>query len=562
MPDKLPAVSDKTPEPPIPAVLYAAKSTEDKRGSIKTQLEDCRTLAKREGWEIIGEFSDEAFSAFSGNRGPAFQDAKALAANRGGCVLVAQDADRFARGAGDAPGAADHLGEVYFAMNRQGVELWTVRSGKLDLVRAVIEGERSHDESARKTQAVKAGKRRAVERGEWVGGILADGYRVIRGHDGARATRRVERDPDRKEIYDLIWDCARAGFSSGAIVVELDRNGYRTNPRKRGHKSRPFDANRIRQTLDNPFYAGLAVAGGEVVGEGNWPRYVEPEDFYRLKRERHVRAHVEHRSPGRPPEGYLLARLAVCECGSPMDTITGHHIRKDGTYPRRYVCRKHRERPQDCAARPFDAAAIDAALIPNLAAVVGDVDLIREGAKHGREALRARLEGEVTSAQEEAASQQRGLERMQRRIAALYADGEDAKAAALEEALVAGRAQIAEAEIRRDAALDALQAADEDGTREIEDAAFWSRLQADLTDASDDIKRLNLTLADYLDQVVLLRLADGRVRLIPRLSGEAAARAINAERSGIHIGGERRPGDGPFREGPVIAVGENPRSPW
>ena len=53
-----------------PAVLYAAKSTEDKRGSIPTQLEDCREIAEREGWNIADEFQDEAASAYSGNRGP------------------------------------------------------------------------------------------------------------------------------------------------------------------------------------------------------------------------------------------------------------------------------------------------------------------------------------------------------------------------------------------------------------------------------------------------------------------------------------------------------------
>ena len=116
------------------AVIYAAKSTEDKHGSIPTQLEDCRARAEREGWEVVGEFTDEAFSAYHGNRGPGLERAKALAvataAEHGRCVLVAQDADRFARGAGDAPGAADHLGEVYFAMRRQGVALWSVRTGR------------------------------------------------------------------------------------------------------------------------------------------------------------------------------------------------------------------------------------------------------------------------------------------------------------------------------------------------------------------------------------------------------------------------------------------------
>src|SRR4051812_4556682 len=98
---------------PSVAVLYASKSTEDVHGSIGTQIEDCRTMAQRQGWEIAGEFSDEAFSAYHGNRGPGLAKAKTLAvqvaADCGRCVLVAQDADRFARGAGDAPGAADHL---------------------------------------------------------------------------------------------------------------------------------------------------------------------------------------------------------------------------------------------------------------------------------------------------------------------------------------------------------------------------------------------------------------------------------------------------------------------
>lgn len=123
---------------PVRAVVYAAKSTEDRHGSIPTQIEDCLALAERQGWEVVGDFSDEAFSAYSGNRRPGLERAKALAvetaAEHGRCILVAQDADRFARGAGDAPGAADHLGEVYFAMKRRAVELWTARSGHLDLL--------------------------------------------------------------------------------------------------------------------------------------------------------------------------------------------------------------------------------------------------------------------------------------------------------------------------------------------------------------------------------------------------------------------------------------------
>ena len=79
------------PEPELmagtPVVIYAAKSTEDKHGSIGTQLEDCRTMAEREGWTVIGEFTDEAFSAYSGNRGPGLAQARQMAAEHAPAVL-------------------------------------------------------------------------------------------------------------------------------------------------------------------------------------------------------------------------------------------------------------------------------------------------------------------------------------------------------------------------------------------------------------------------------------------------------------------------------------------
>jgi site-specific DNA recombinase len=81
------------------AVIYAAKSTEDKHGSIPTQLDDCRALAERQGWEVAGEFIDEAFSAHKGDRGPGL--ARALeAGERQVATLVVQHSDRLARGDG------------------------------------------------------------------------------------------------------------------------------------------------------------------------------------------------------------------------------------------------------------------------------------------------------------------------------------------------------------------------------------------------------------------------------------------------------------------------------
>src|SRR4051794_26111722 len=90
------------------AVVYAAKSTEDEHGSIPTQLADARTLAEREGFEVVGEYQDEAASAYKGNRGPGLEAALQRVEEIQG-VLIVQHSDRLARGDGKR---ARHLIEI------------------------------------------------------------------------------------------------------------------------------------------------------------------------------------------------------------------------------------------------------------------------------------------------------------------------------------------------------------------------------------------------------------------------------------------------------------------
>src|SRR4051812_32349942 len=112
-----------TVEGSTPAVIYAAKSTQDRHDSIPEQIGDCEAMAAEQGWTIVGTFSDEGFSAYSGNRGPGLEKAKPRAADAAAehgttAVLVAQAHDRFARGSGDRPGAPMSLGEVWHEMRR------------------------------------------------------------------------------------------------------------------------------------------------------------------------------------------------------------------------------------------------------------------------------------------------------------------------------------------------------------------------------------------------------------------------------------------------------------
>ena len=278
----MPALSDRQADSDT-AVLYAAKSTEDRHGSIPDQLAQCRTAAEAEGREVVAEHSDEDATAFKGNRGHGLTAAKDAAIAAAPSELWVQHSDRLARGDGIT---ADHLAEVWFALRRHGVRLRSVQddSNLEDAIRVVIIGERNWEDSARKAAATQAGKRRAAERGDPQFGIVPDGYRVLRGVDEhGRVTRRMELDPERVEIYRLIFDLALRGYSDRAIVLELDKGGDRTQQRKATHRPRPFDASRAAGTPATPPYPGLAAYRREPAAEGRWPRSVDPGAFHRLR---------------------------------------------------------------------------------------------------------------------------------------------------------------------------------------------------------------------------------------------------------------------------------------
>jgi DNA invertase Pin-like site-specific DNA recombinase len=128
-------------------VVYAAKSTEDKRGSIPDQLRDCRAEIERSSDRVVeDEYVDEKVSAFTRNRGPGLQDAmrhaEELAQAYGGAELWAQHSDRLARGDGRT---ARHAVEIALWALKRDVRVRTVQDPDTfrDLLYAVVTGQRN-----------------------------------------------------------------------------------------------------------------------------------------------------------------------------------------------------------------------------------------------------------------------------------------------------------------------------------------------------------------------------------------------------------------------------------
>lgn len=357
------------------AVAFAAKSTEDRHGSIPTQLADARALAEREGLEVVAEFRDEARSAYRGNRGPGLAQAMAecerLAVEHGASVLIVQHSDRLARGDG---ARAKHLVEYALWAAQKGVTIRSVQDPQTfasgGLVYAALMGDRNHDDSARKSAAVKDGLRRRRDERKQPVGPVAQGYMVdSTAVDGRLLTRRVI-DPATRPIIERIFDSIEAGETFGEVARALNTEGLRTA------RGKPWKASTLRTLVMNEAYAGAK----------NYPAIIDPERWARIQAglRRMDPTAVQRRNGGRPPaeDSYFLRSIGRCaKCGATLYT-------REQAAGRMYVCANRRTGTGLCDAEPIPAALLEGWVLQHLDVFVGqaeawiDEQVQQRGAEH------------------------------------------------------------------------------------------------------------------------------------------------------------------------------------
>lgn len=352
----------------VACVVYAAKSTEDRRGSIPDQLQECRSAIDRDrGRCLAGEYVDEAYSAFSGDRGPglleAMSHAEELAEERGTAELWAQHSDRLARGDGRS---ARHTVEIALWALKRGIAVQTLQDPDTfrDLLYAVVTGQRNNEDSRRRAFSVSAGYRRAAERGEHLGN-RPDGYMfAVDVGPGGAVSKRLVLDPEREPVIRMIFRLALRGCQPGPITAALNKAGHLT-PWVRGKPPGPWTVDQVCRTLRNARYARLSPYKGKIVARGQWPAYITEREHRQIIGRIGSNKPTKHR---RRLETYLLAKLASCgRCGSRLYAMTGHE-RFDGTFLRRYVCASHCRvyEPERCAAPPIPAETIEAMFVSRL----------------------------------------------------------------------------------------------------------------------------------------------------------------------------------------------------
>lgn len=357
------------------AVLYAAKSSPDERGSIPDQLRKCREFAEREGYEVVAEYSEENVSAYRGDRGPELAAAMECA-ERIGATLIVLHSDRLARGDGRQ---ARHLVEIALWAIKANVSIHGIEDPSTfeNLVMAVVMGERNTEDSRRKGAAVKAGHARRRKLGKFSGGPAPFGYRRRRDESDELV---LVIDPPRAEIVRRIFAEYLAGETQLTIARALAADGVSTERGGRWHQGT------VANILRNPIYAGMLRDGDDGCCEGIHEAIIDRETWSRAEALRQARMRTHKR--GRPSAGVHLFRkgfLRHGDCGGTMMPRTSRS--RNGSLEESYVCYEHRRDPSACSLKPIPRARIDIAIYTYFEQVALDLDATREqlsAAQHRR----------------------------------------------------------------------------------------------------------------------------------------------------------------------------------
>jgi DNA invertase Pin-like site-specific DNA recombinase len=381
------------------AIVYAAKSTEDTRGSIATQFDDGRAMAAREGWDVIAEYADEAASAWSGDRGPGLAAALDQAQRLAPCVLVVQHSDRLARGDGRT---ARHLGEIYFWALKAGVEIRSAQDDSTftNPLLAFAMGERNAEDSRRKSFAVKAGMRRLAEAGRFHGGPRPFGLEPVDGR-----LRAVESE---QAVIRRIDAEFLGGKTLTAISRGLHADGIRTT---QGKIWRPST---VRAILESPLYAGRVRSKGAEF----------PADIDRCRSDRdHQRIQEMLANPstvrrGRLPNGNFLFRRGMLRCGQCGHGMTSRTDRRWDL--EHYLCAgRMAQGVEFCDMPSIRRTDVDSAVFRYFEQVGLDLEATRAAIAEARDRKLAEVKALRAAAEHEA---QRAEERL-RRVRRDYADG-------------------------------------------------------------------------------------------------------------------------------------------
>jgi site-specific DNA recombinase len=283
---------------------------------VTRQLEDCRALAGRLGWDVVAHFDDNDLSAFTGKTRPGFESMLDAMKRSEFDAMICWHPDRLYRSMRDL----ERLIEIADAA---GVAIRSVNGGDLDLsnssgrMLARILGSVARQESEHKGERQRRANIQRAEIGTWWSS------RRVFGYDQTGALLEPEASMIRQAAADIL-----TGVSLRAIARAWNASG---RPSTRGAA---WSTSRLKRLLLNPRYAALRVYKGKIVGPGQWAAILDVDTHHGLVavlRDESRGAAVSYERK------YLGSHRYRCGiCGAVLHHTVSTHA--DGRTSHRYAC--------------------------------------------------------------------------------------------------------------------------------------------------------------------------------------------------------------------------------
>lgn len=318
-----PTKHSKKGEFKVNVVIYARFSSHNQtEQSIEGQLKVCYEFAKRQGYNVIGEYIDRAISGTTDNR-PDFkrmiEDSKA---GHFQGVLVYQ-LDRFARNRYDSA--------TYKAkLKKNGVRVFSARENISDdasgvLMESVLEGMAEYF-SRELSQKVTRGLKLTASKCLCTGSTPPFGYKFV--------NQRYEIDEETAGAVKHIYEMYASGKTIVEIVQYLNDNHYTTS---RGNK---FQKTSLTTILKNEKYVGLYCYSDIKIKDGV-PRIISDELFSAVQDR--LKANKKAPAKAKAKEDYILTTKLFCgHCKTLMTGTCG--TSQNGSIYNYYMCSNARKK--------------------------------------------------------------------------------------------------------------------------------------------------------------------------------------------------------------------------
>lgn len=303
------------------AVVYARISS-DREGAglgVERQEQDCRELADRLGWSVVGVFTDNDVTAFSGKRRPGYEALCDALRSGPAQAVIAWHTDRLHR----RPIELEAFIEL---CDTRGITVKTVKSGDLDLATssgkmlARMLGAASRHEVEHLIERAKRAKKQAAIDGKFRGGRRSFGYNK----------NGMETVPEEADAIRAAAEAVLTGVSLSQVARQWNEQGLRTS-----YGGKEFTSKEIRKTLLRPRNAGIVLHEGKRIGTGQWEPILDTDTFAALE--------ALLLNPARRPSGgferkYQGTGVYMCgRCGAKMAIAAQNPTLSHG-WRRAYTC--------------------------------------------------------------------------------------------------------------------------------------------------------------------------------------------------------------------------------